>query len=424
MAAMNAPLAALRPNFDIESVRADFPILHQKVNGKPLAYLDSAGSAQRPRQVLDALMRVYENDYANVHRGVHTLSQRASEGYENARHRVRQFLNAPSDESIVFVRGATEALNLVAASYGPKFLKSGDEIIVTEMEHHSNIVPWQLLRDQFRRFGGELVLKMAPVLPDGQLDMAGLKSLIGPRTRILAVTHVSNVLGTINPIGEIARLAHEAGAVIVVDGCAAAPHMPVDVQALDVDFYAFSSHKLYGPGGVGVLYGRKSLLQKMPPYQGGGGMIQSVTLGQTDYADIPARFEAGTPAIADAIALTAALDYVEGLGWENIQAHEDDLCRYAMQKLGNIPGLTLVGTAPHKAPIVSFVTEAAHAHDIGTILDQQGVAIRTGNHCAEPLAERFDVASTARASFGLYNTRAEIDVLAAAVSDAVRMFTR
>ncbi|MBX6321208.1 MAG: cysteine desulfurase [Rhodospirillaceae bacterium] len=421
---MNAvrPAAALcndrdTRHFDVARVRADFPILARRVRGKPLVFLDSAASAQKPRQVLDAMRRLAEEDYANVHRGVYELSARATDAYEGARARVARFLGARQPREIVFTRNGTEAFNLVAASYGDRFLGPGDEVVLTALEHHSNIVPWQLLRE---RRG--IVIRVVPVDERGALCMEEYARLLGPRTRLVAATHVSNALGTVTPVAEIVRLAHAAGAVALIDGCQAVPHLPVDVSALDCDFYVFTGHKLYGPTGIGVLYAKAALLDAMPPWQGGGDMIRSVTFDRTEYADIPARFEAGTPNIVGAVGLAAAIDYVSRLGLERIAEHEGALVAYGTERLSAIEGVRIVGTAPHKGSILSFVMEGVHPHDIGTILDQEGVAVRTGHHCAQPVMDRFDLSGTVRASFGCYNTVAEVDALAAAVRKVREIF--
>ena len=409
--------AAARPNFDVERIREDFPILRQKIYGKPLAFLDSAASAQKPRQVLDAMRELYEKEYANVHRGVYFLSQRATDRFEAAREKVARLLNAPSEDNIVFTRNATEAINLVAASWGRAFLKEGDEVVISQIEHHANIVPWQLLRKE-----KGIVLKVAPIDDDGNFLLDDYARLLGPRTRLVAITHISNAIGTITPIAEIIRLAHEHGAVALVDGCQSAPHLRVDVQGLDADFFVFSGHKLYGPSGIGALYGKGELLDAMPPYQSGGEMIASVTFEETTFKAPPHRFEAGTPAIVEAVGLGAAIDYVEAIGFENIQAHEQALLDYATERLSAIPGLRIVGRAAEKAGIVSFTMEHAHPHDIGTIIDRAGVAIRAGHHCAQPLMERFGLAATARASFGLYNRREDVDALADALWQVQEIF--
>ena len=393
--------------FDVETVRADFPILHREIHGKPLAYLDNAASSQKPRQVMEAMNEAYETYYSNVHRGVHSLSQRSTEAFEAGRDKAASYLNAGSSDEIVFTRGGTEGINLVAASFGRKFLKAGDEIVLTVMEHHSNIIPWQLLCEEVGA-----TIKVAPIDDDGNFLMEDYAALLSPRTKVVAFPHISNTLGTILPAAEMIRMAHDVGAVALVDGCQSAPHMTIDVQALDADFYVFSGHKVYGPSGIGVLYGKAALLSAMPPYQGGGEMISTVSFEGSTYKDAPHRFEAGTPAIAEAIGLGAALDYVTSVGLDNIAAHEAGLTHYAMERLSRIEGLRLIGTARDKTGILSFTMDCAHAHDIGTIVDRAGVAVRAGHHCAQPLMDRFDVAATARASFGLYNTRAEVDALA------------
>ncbi len=412
-----APAPALRPNFDVARIREDFPIFRQRIYGKPLVFLDSAASAQKPRQVLDAMRTLYESEYANVHRGVYWLSQRATDRFEGAREKVARFLNAPGPDNIVFTRNATEAINLVAASWGRTFLRDGDEIVLSQMEHHANIVPWQLLRNE-----RHIVLKVAPIDTDGNFLLDAYRKLLGPGTRLVAITHVSNAIGTITPIREIIRLAHEVGAVVLVDGSQSAPHMRVDVRDLNADFYVFTGHKLYGPSGIGVLYGKKDLLEAMPPYQGGGDMIANVTFEETTYKPPPHRFEAGTPAIAEAVGLDAAIDYVEALGFENIQAHEHDLLVYATERLSEIPGLRIVGRAAEKASIISFTIEGAHPHDVGTILDRAGVAVRAGHHCVQPLMDHFGLPATVRASFGIYNTREDADALVAAVRQVQEIF--
>jgi cysteine desulfurase/selenocysteine lyase len=392
--------------YDVEAIRGDFPILSELVHGKPLVYLDSGASAQKPRQVIEKVSEVYETGYSNVHRGLHQMSERASEGYEQARAKVARFINAAHDHEVIFTRNTTEAINLVASSYGRAFLKEGDEIIITEMEHHSNIVPWQLLKDE-----KGLVLKAVPVDDDGSFQLAEFQKLLTDRTRIVALTHVSNVLGTVVPIKEVCRLAHEAGAIVVVDGAQGLVHMPVDMQDLDCDFYAFSGHKLYAPSGIGVLYGKEKLLEKMPPYMGGGGMINTVSIQGSTWAELPDKFEAGTPAIAQAIGLGAAIDYLKTIGMAEIAEHERELLNYATQRLSSVEGLQFVGTAAGKASVVSFAMDCAHPHDISTIIDRHGVAVRAGHHCAQPLMDRFGLPSTVRASMGLYNNRQDIDVL-------------
>ncbi len=391
---------------DSARIRKDFPILERQVNGRPLVYLDSAASAQKPRAVIDAITRVYEREYANIHRGVHELSQRATAAFEASREKLRAFLNAPHSREIVFVRGTTEAINLVASSFARPALAPGDEILVTQMEHHSNIVPWQLAcAEKGAR------LRVVPIDDRGELLLDELEKLLTPRTRLFALTHVSNALGSVNPIAEICRLARARGVPVLVDGAQAVPHQRVDVRALGCDFYAFSGHKLFGPSGVGVLWGRSELLGAMPPYQGGGEMIVSVSFEGSSFKSIPHRFEAGTPDIAGVIALGAAIDYVEALGFEAIGAHERDLLAYGTQLLSEVPGLRLVGTARHKAAVLSFVLDGIHPHDVGTILDREGIAVRTGHHCAQPVMERMQVPATARASLALYNTREDLDAL-------------
>lgn len=403
--------------YDVESVRADFPILKQEVFGHPLVYLDSGASAQKPRQVTEAMTEVMTTYYANVHRGVHALSQRSTDAYEAARIKVAAFLNAASDNEIIFTRNATEGINLVAATYGRKFLKAGDEVVLSHLEHHANIVPWQLLRDQIG-----IVLRVVPIDDDGNLMFEEYKKLLNERTKLVAMTQVSNAIGTIVPIAEVIRLAHKQGAKVLVDGCQAAPHTAIDVQALDADFYVFAPHKLYGPTGIGVLYGKEELLNDMPPYQGGGDMIESVTFEKTTFQKAPHRFEAGTPPIIEAIGLGAAIDYVTALGLDNIAAHEQGLLHYATERLSQIDGMNIIGTATEKAAIISFVVDGVHAHDVGTIIDRAGVAVRVGHHCAQPLMARFGLAATARASFGLYNTRAEVDALIDALQTVKEIF--
>jgi cysteine desulfurase / selenocysteine lyase len=403
--------------FDANAVRDDFPILSERVNGKPLVYLDNAATTQKPRAVIDAITRYYESDNANIHRGVHQLSQRATRDYEAARQLACDFLRAASSNEIVFVRGATEGINLVAQTYGRAHVREGDEILITAMEHHSNIVPWQILRQEK---GAKL--RVAPINDKGELLFEEFSRLLNPRTKIVAVAHVSNALGTINPVREIIELAHRQNAIVVVDGAQAAPHLPVDVQALDCDFYAFSGHKVYGPTGIGVLYGKTALLEAMPPYQGGGDMISSVTFERTTYNKIPHKFEAGTPDIAGVIGLGAAIKYVSQLGLERIALHEQELLAYATTAVSAIPAIRLIGTAKEKAGVLSFVMDGIHPHDIGTILDQEGIAVRTGHHCAQPVMERFGIPATARASFGLYNTREEIDALVQGIHKVREVF--
>jgi cysteine desulfurase / selenocysteine lyase len=402
---------------DVTSIRADFPILHRRVRGKPLIYLDNAATTQKPQVVIDRLVRYYREENANIHRGVHLLSVEATDAYDVARERVQRFLNASESREIVFVRGATEGINLVASTYGRTHVGPGDEVMISEMEHHSNIVPWQLLCEEK---GARL--RVIPMTDAGELRLDEYERLLGPRTRIVAVTHVSNALGTINPVEEIVRLAHDRGIVVLVDGAQAVAHMRVDVEAIGCDFYVFSGHKVFGPTGIGVLYGRASLLDVMPPYQGGGDMIRSVTFERTLYNEIPHKFEAGTPNIAGVGGLDAAIAYLHEVGIESVATHERELLAYGTAGLSEIPGVRLTGTAPHKAAILSFVIDDIHPHDIGTILDQDGVAIRAGHHCCQPLMARLGVPATARASFALYNTREEIDALVASVRAAKAVF--
>jgi cysteine desulfurase/selenocysteine lyase len=404
--------------FDVDAIRADFPILGEKIHGKPLTYLDNAASAQKPRQVIDAISHAYTHEYANVHRGLHHLSNLATANFEKAREKVRGFLNASSDEEIVFTRNATEAINLVASSFGRPRIGADDEILITIMEHHSNIVPWHFIRE---RQGA--VLKWAPIADDGSLLIEEFEKLITPRTKMIAVTHMSNVLGTIVPVQEIVRLAHAHDIPVLVDGSQGAVHLPVDVQDLDCDFYVFTGHKLYGPTGIGVLYGKKDLLNEMPPYQGGGEMIGYVTTDEITYGKTPHRFEAGTPAIVQAIGLGAAIDYVEAVGRERIAAHEKAMLDYAMAQLGDLNWLRIFGRAVDKGAIISFEVEGAHAHDVSTILDRHGVAVRAGTHCCEPLLARYAVTSTCRASFAMYNTFEEVDRLSEALRKTREMFS-
>jgi cysteine desulfurase / selenocysteine lyase len=392
--------------YDVQSIRKDFPVLKQTVYGKPLVYLDNAATSQKPRAVLEAIGKFYAEDCANVHRGVHQLSQRATDHYERGRLKAQQLIGAAETREIIFVRGTTEAINLLASSFGRKHVNSGDEILITAMEHHSNIVPWQMLCQDTGA-----VLKVAPINDAGELLLDEFEKLLSPRTRLVAVSHVSNALGTVNPIAEIIAMAHRRNVPVFVDGAQAVPHCKVNVQELDCDYYAFSGHKLYGPTGVGILYGKAKLLEQLPPYQGGGDMIRAVTFDKTQYNTIPYRFEAGTPNIAGGIGLAAAIDYVESVGLERIAAHEHELLEYATHKVEAIPGVRIIGTAREKAGVLSFVMEAAHPHDIGTILDREGIAIRAGHHCAMPVMDRFCIAGTARASLGLYNTREEMDAL-------------
>ncbi len=393
--------------FDVARIREDFPILKEPIHGQPLVYLDNAGSAQKPRQVINAMVGMMEHGYANVHRGNHALSQAATDAYEAAREKVRRFLNAGKTQEIVFTHSATEAINLVAQSYGQKFLQAGDEIILSVLEHHANIVPWQLLRE---RTG--IAIKVAPIDDAGNFLFEEFEKLLSDKTKLVALTHVSNALGTVLPVAQIIRASHAAGAKVLLDGAQAAPHQALDVQAMDVDFYVIAPHKIYGPTGIGVLYGKQDLLNAMPPYQGGGSMIRQVTFEETTFLDAPERFEAGTPPIVEAVGLGAAVDYLEAIGLEAIAAHEAGLLAYGTERLSRVPGLTIIGQAREKASILSFTMDCAHPHDIGTIIDRAGVAVRAGHHCAQPVMDRYGLAATARASIGLYNTRAEIDTLA------------
>lgn len=415
---MNAPsTAAASGGFDVERVRADFPVLRREIHGQPLVYLDNAASAQKPQAVLDAEMQCYREYYSNVHRGVHLLSQEATQAFEGARSRVARFIGAGDEREVIFVRGTTEAINLVAHSFVRPRLEAGDEVVVTHMEHHSNIVPWQILTEAVGAH-----LRVVPVSDDGELDPAEVRERLGPRTRLLALTHVSNVLGTVNPLERIVADAHAQGVPVLVDGAQGAPHLPVDVQALGADFYCFSGHKLCGPTGIGVLWGRYEHLEAMPPYQGGGDMIRNVSFDGTEFAEPPARFEAGTPNIAGAVGLGAAVEYMASLGMERIAAHEEAVVAYAAEQLDAVPGVRLIGRPRHRVGAVSFVMDEAHPHDIATILDQQGIAVRAGHHCAQPLMERFGVPATARASFGVYNTFAEVDALVAGLEKVLRIF--
>jgi cysteine desulfurase / selenocysteine lyase len=399
--------------WDVERIRQDFPALHQEVHGKPLVYLDNAATTQKPRAVIDALSAYYTRDNANIHRGVHVLSERATDAYESARRRIQRHLNAASPREIVFVRQATEAINLVAASFGRTVVGAGDEIVISAIEHHANIVPWQMLCEEK---GARL--KVVPVDDRGDLIVDEYARLLGPRTRLVAITQVSNALGTITPIEEIIRLAHRENIPVLVDGAQAAPHQAVDVRALDCDFFVFSGHKTYGPTGIGVLYGKETWLERIPPYQGGGDMIKMVTFEKTIYNDLPYKFEAGTPHIAGAIGLATALDYLDGLGLDRVADWEHELLEYGTELLQAVPGVRLIGTARRKAAVLSFVLDGIHPHDVGTILDHEGVAVRAGHHCAMPVMDRFGVPATVRASLGLYNTPAELETLAMAVRTA------
>lgn len=404
-------------NYPIEQIRADFPILGEKIRNKPLVYLDNAASCQKPQSVIDTIEYTYRHEYANIHRGVHTLSVKATEKFEAAREKVRAFINAKSDKEIIFVRGATEAINLVAQSYGRSQLKAGDEIVISAMEHHANIVPWQMLCQQIGA-----VLKVVPMNQAGELLYDEFEGLLNAKTKLVAITQMSNALGSINPVEKIIAAAHRKGIPVLLDGAQAIPHMKVDVQALDCDFYVFSGHKLYGPSGTGVLYGKQALLEAMPPYQGGGDMIRTVTFEKTTYAGLPHKFEAGTPAIAEIIGLGAAIDYVNSIGIDNIAAHEAALLAYATEQARQIKGLNIIGQAHDKGGILSFTLDHIHPHDIGTMLDSLGIAIRAGHHCAMPVMDFYGVPATARASFGMYNTREEIDVLMQGIQSLIEVF--
>ncbi len=403
--------------FPIEHIRADFPILSEKIRGKELVYLDNAASCQKPEAVIDCMNQVYRHDYANIHRGVHTLSVRSTEKYEAARDKVRAFINAASTKEIIFVRGATEAINLIVQTYGKANIKAGDEIVITAMEHHSNIVPWQMLCEQ-----SGAVLKVAPMNVAGELIYPEFEKLLTEKTKLVAAVHMSNALGTINPVEDIIAAAHGKGIPVLLDGAQAIPHMPVDVHALDCDFYVFSGHKLYGPSGIGVLYGKQALLEAMPPYQGGGDMIRTVSFEKSTYAGLPHKFEAGTPAIAEVIGLGAAINYLNGIGMDNIAAYEAELLDYATEQAKQIDGLNIIGEAKVKGAILSFTLGKIHPHDIGTMLDSLGIAIRAGHHCAMPVMEFYGIPATARASFAMYNTKAEIDVLMNGIKELIKVF--
>ena len=402
---------------DVERIRKDFPILGREVYGKPLVYLDNAATTQKPQCVIDAISEAYCNENANVHRGIHFLSQQATDLMEAARDKVRQFIGAGSTEEIIFTRGTTESINLLASSFAQAFLREGDEVIISGMEHHSNIVPWQM---QAGRYGFKL--RIIPVTDLGELDMDAFKALFNAKTRLVSITHVSNVLGTVNPISQIIETAHSHGVPVAVDGAQSVPHIRVNVQELGADFYAFSGHKIYGPTGIGVLYGRKELLEKMPPYQGGGEMIKRVTFEKTTYNDLPYRFEAGTPDYVGSIALATALDYVQAIGLDAIADYESELCSYAIERLSGIPGMRIIGNSAHRSAVISFLVGNIHPSDMGTLLDRLGIAVRTGHHCAEPLMDRFAIPGTVRASFSFYNTKAEIDTLTAGIERVRAMF--
>jgi len=416
--AIQAPVReSSAPSFDVKRIREDFPILKQKVHGKPLVYLDNAATSQKPAQVIEALLRFYTHDCSNVHRGVHLLSERATEAYEGTRVKVQRFLNASDSREIIFVRGTTEGINLVAQTYGRQNVKLGDEILITGLEHHSNIVPWQILCEEKGAF-----LHVVPINDRGELILKEFEKLLNVRTRLVAVAHVSNALGTVNPVRQIVQMAHAMNVPVLVDGAQATPHMKVDVQELGCDFYAFSGHKVFGPTGIGALYGKAELLEAMPPFQGGGDMISSVTFEKTIYNVIPYKFEAGTPNIADVYGLGAALDYVNQIGLANIASYEHALLSYATEAVNQIPGVRIIGTAREKAGVISFVLEGVHAHDVGTILDREGIAVRTGHHCAQPVMDRFGVPATVRASLAFYNTKQEINALAAGIQRVKALF--
>jgi cysteine desulfurase/selenocysteine lyase len=417
MSAVATAIQAVRPPFDLARVRADFPILSLQVNGKPLAYLDNAASAQMPRPVIDRLLQYQTREHANIHRAVHYLSETATAAYEGARAKVQAMVNAREEREIIYTRGTTDAINLVMHGYGRKFLGEGDEIIVSQLEHHSNIVPWQMLCGE-----KGCKLRVIPCDDRGVLLLDEYAKLFNARTKFVAITHVSNALGTVNPVKEMIATAHAHGVPVLVDGAQAAPHLPVDVQALDCEFYCFSAHKLCGPTGIGILYGKAALLEKMQPYQGGGDMILSVTFEKTTYNALPYKFEAGTPPIAAAVGLGATVDYLLGIGMDNIAAWEHELLAYATEQVSRMPGVKIIGTAPHKAAVLSFAVDGVHPHDVGTVLNEEGVAVRTGHHCAQPVMQRFGVPATARASFAFYNTFDEVDQLVAGIRRVQKMF--
>jgi cysteine desulfurase/selenocysteine lyase len=410
-------VSGAKEQFDVERVRQDFPILRRRIRGHELIYLDNAATAQKPQAVIDTVSRFYAHENANVHRGVHYLSEQATAAYDDARRKVAEFIHARHHHEVVFTRGTTDGINLVAQSFGRTLLRAGDEILITGMEHHSNIVPWQLICEQTGA-----VLRAAPLTDNGEVDLEGFHRLLTDRTRLVSVVHLSNAIGTLNPIRQLISLAHERNIPVLVDAAQSAPHLPVDVQDLDCEFFVFSGHKLFGPTGVGVLYGKEALLERMPPHQGGGGMIATVTLERSTWAPLPAKFEAGTPMVAEAIGLGTAIDYVSHLGLPAIAAWEKHLLDYASEKLGEVEGLRIIGTAQHKASILSFVLEGVHPHDIGTVLDDRGLAIRAGHHCAQPLMLHFGVPATARASFAFYNTPSEVEALADALHGVAEMF--
>ena len=401
---------------NVEEIRKDFPILHRQVNGKPLIYFDNGATSQKPQYVIDVINRYYQHENSNIHRGIHTLSQEATDAYEKARTTVQQFINAKHNHEVIFTSGTTGSVNLVASSFGKKHIQAGDEIIISTMEHHSNIVPWQMLCEE-----KGAVLKVIPINDKGELLIDEFKKLLSPKTKLVAVTHVSNTLGTINPVREIIKLAKKAGAFVLIDGAQAVPHTKVDVQALDCDFYAFSGHKMFGPTGVGILYGKEAILNELPPYQGGGDMIKTVTFEKTTYNELPHKFEAGTPNIVGGLGLAAAIDYMNKIGLTNIEAYEHELLNYATEKIKKIEGVRIIGEAANKASVLSFLVDGTHPSNIGMIIDKLGIAIRTGHHCTEPLMNRFDIPGTARASFAFYNTKEEIDTFILALERALKM---
>jgi len=411
-------LATSAAVFDVQAIRKLFPVLGRRLNNKPLVYFDNAATSQKPQVVIDALVRYYSEYNANIHRGIHTLAEEATAAYEATRVTVQHFIGAAYPEEIVFTRGATEGINLVAYTYGRQHFRAGDEIIISTMEHHSNIVPWQILCEEKKA-----VLKVIPVTDDGELDLEAYKNLLSPKTKLVSLVHVSNSLGTINPVREVISLAHAAGAVVMIDGAQSAVHLDINVQQLDCDFFAFSGHKLYGPTGVGVLYGKKELLEIMPPFMGGGEMIKEVTFAKTTYAALPYKFEAGTPNIADTVALKSALDFIKSTGKEVVRVHEENLLRYATQQLEAIPGLQIIGRAREKVSVVSFIIKDIHPQDMGVLLDNQGIAVRTGHHCTQPLMDRFKIPGTVRASFAMYNTLEEVDALVAGLHKAIKMLS-
>ena len=414
---MHAPNQSLDSAYDVDAIRADFPILKEMVNGKPLCFLDNGASSQKPLAMINAMRHVYEECYANVHRGAYEFSERTTAAYENARSIIRTFINARSEKEVIFTGNATGAINLVAHSFGRGMLKAGDEVIISDMEHHSNIVPWQMLRDEIG-----IILKVAPITDDGEFMLDAFKDMLSEKTKLVAVTHVSNVLGTVTPLKEIIDAAHTVGAKTLVDGSQAVMHMQLDMQELNADFYIFTGHKIYGPSGIGVLYGKEEILDAMPPFMGGGDMIASVTYEKSTWAELPAKFEAGTPPIAQAIGLGAAIQYLDGIGINNVARHEQGLLNYATQQLASVDGLRIIGTAPTKTSVISFVMDGTHPHDIATIVDQQGVAIRAGHHCAEPLMKRMGVGGTSRASFAMYNSLSEVDTLISSLHKVRKIF--